>query len=334
MEVVIGHRAPAIWIGTLVFTLFAMRLTSDAAFIAWERKHTLFRRSIRVLRQIRKSYAVPPLLSFLHAVGVAACCAMLAATLAQYSAAANFFTWLAAALLSIAGLVDLIVWGNFFFRRLWSDTLGKIFSISFGAALVAAGVSVSKGIVHSVTHVDPKYFIEATAMLSAVMVPAAYFLFGLTLIYLFAIFQLFRVALAFLAAMLAQQLAGFASSGMRNTLGLLWYRIKNGKRPLGNQQPKRKFLDLASVSLIAKPLSTIYLVLLAVWSSQWAFQQAPLLRNYVEWAIVKLEYRTQSSCAGLDPDTAIVYMDDGKISQARRQGKKFSFSVGTCIFPD
>lgn len=332
--VVNGTRPVVIWISTIVFSLFAVDLAGKAAGIAWHRKRKVFRRSVRVLRQIRRIHTVPPLLSFLHASGFAACFAYTAAFFAGYQGLATLFLCLLAFFLSIAGLVDLIIWGNLFFRNVWNEVLGKIFAVSVGAALLAGGISVAKNIVHSITHVDPKYFIEATALLSSLLVPAAYCLFGMALLYLFSLIQLLRFGVFVFGAMLAQQFVGFVGPGGREKMRLLWYRLANGKRPVMNQIPKKRFLEMAQVSLIAKPISTICLTSLAAWGLQGVFEHASLLRPLAEQAIVQLEYRTESSCAGLEPGTAVAYMDDGKISKATRQGDKFSFTVGSCNFPD
>jgi hypothetical protein len=91
---------------------------------------------------------------------------------------------------------------------------------------------------------------------------------------------------------------------------------------------------MAQISLVAKPLSLACLILISSWVAQKVGENAPLLRHYAGLAIVRLEYRTEASCLGLNPDTAVVYMDNGKISKVSRVGDDFKFSVGDCKFPE
>jgi hypothetical protein len=236
-------------------------------------------------------------------------------------------------ILSIAGVGDLIQRGAWLGRQIWSDMAGKVFSLSVGTILFYLAIAKAKTWIHSITHIDPKYLTESTAILSAILLPIVYGLFGVGLLYLLAFLQMIVLVVFTSAVMLAQQVGPFTGRGNYARMKLLWYRLSTGKKPPGGVPPKSSFLD--DISVFSRPLSTIAILVAVSDASQTVSENMPKLLPHIKSVLVALEYRNDSSCIGFEKDAAVVYMEDGNISVARPKGDKLDFSVEECKFrPD
>lgn len=342
-----------IGVGILIFALLALNLPQSnfsswaslcfliglatAFFLrAWRlfasvQKGTM-RRFMRVVRFTRKLLAVPPGIRFLYAAAWSIVCLSTAATLSGYAMVGRASMLVVFALLFAAGLADLSIRGTWLIRQLWTELLGKIFSISIGAVLVSLALIRAKTLVHSITHIDPKYFVESTAILAAFLLPIMYCLFGIALLSLLAILQIAGTVAISFAMMTAQHLGTFLGRANRARIRVLWYRVATGKRPPENNVPSYIVRLLDGISIMTKPMSTIAVIGGISMVYQALYGMLPLLQPYVTSTLVALEYRHGSSCVGLEDTKGLVYMEDGNVSVVRNVDNNLVFSVESCKF--
>lgn len=278
----------------------------------------------------RKFFCVPPGIRFLHVSAWAAGCLSSAATLSGYGACGHAGMILCIVLLFMAGACDIGMRGTWLIRRLWSETLGKIFSVSIGAILLCLAIVKAKAWVHSVTHIDPKYLIESTAILVAILLPIMYWIFGIALLCLLAILQMLGMTVFVLGGMFASSLTPLIGTGRREKLRLLWYRLSTGRRPPGGKVPNSFAAMLDDVSVFMKPMSTGAVIFAFVMVYKTVDGVVPQLQPYATSTLAALEYRRGGSCAGVDNALGVVYMEDGHISVARKVGDKLVFTVQDC----
>ena len=81
-----------------------------------------------------------------------------------------------------------------------------------------------------------------------------------------------------------------------------------------------------------KPMSTLALIFAFAMAGKTLDEMVPQLEPYATSALVALEYRKGSSCAGFEHALGIVYMEDDHVSVARQDGKRLTFSVENCKF--
>ncbi len=290
------------------------------------------RRVLHAIPPTRKFLRVPPAIQFLHAAALGTGFLSTAATLGGYKAAGHASMLLCIALLFSAGVVDIGTRGTWLIRRLWSDMLGKIFSVSFGAVLLALAIIKAKGWIHSVTHIDPKYLIESTAILAAVLLPVMYWLFGIFLLCVVAVLQMLGMVLFAFGTIIAGHLGTLTGQHWRERLRLLWYRLANGKRPPNDKVPNGLAVVLDDMSVFVRPISTVAVIFAFVMVYDALGRVAPQVQPYATSTLVALEYRQGGSCAGFENTLGVVYMEDGHVSVARRVGDRLAFSVEDCKF--
>jgi hypothetical protein len=290
------------------------------------------RRPLRAARLTRSLLGVSPTVRFLHTAAWAAGCLSPAALLSGHRGLSDICILLFFISLFFAGITDLVSRGTWLARRLWNETLGKIFSVSIGAILIALSIAAAKSWLHSVVQIDPKYFIESTAIFTAMLLPIMYCLFTMCLLGLLALVQFAGLSIFMLRSMFFQQLSPFAGQHRLQKIRMFRYRLTHGRRPPGNVLPAVGSGILDDMLVFARPLSTLAvigalgLLLQALQNLSRAYQP------YVTEALVALEYRSGSSCIGFEKALGVVYMDDGNVSVARRNGRNVEFSVEACKY--
>jgi hypothetical protein len=319
-----------LWIGLSMMVGMAVAFFFRACRLAQPMRKPFVRRILRGIRTLRRLHAISPFVHLMHASAWSVGTLSVAATFSGHVKFGQTCMTVFFGLLAIAGVGDLVQRGSWLSRRIWSDMAGKIFSISIGTILIYLSIAKAKTWIHSITHIDPKYLTESTAILSAVLLPVAYGLFAVAMIYLLALLQLIALTVFTVAAMIAQQFGPFTGRGNYARLKLLWYRLSKGKKPLRGILPKSGLLD--DISVFSRPLSTIAIVVAVSSASQTVTEYMPRLLPQAKSMLVALEYRNGSSCLGFEKEAAVVYMEDGNISVARLKGKAVDFSVETCKF--
>jgi hypothetical protein len=331
-----AESAAGLWVGGLLMICLAGALLFQAAVLLRELTHPLLRCGIRTLRKIRKIVDVPPAIRLLHTIGWAVLLLVATATVVGYPKASQWGSVVGLAILGIAGAADLLTRANQLLRFAWNETLGKIFTVSVGAALIAVSVAVAKHWVHATTHVDPKYLTEATAVIAALTLPAIYGLFCVAVLFLFAILQFGGLFIFMFATSIGKYFTVMAGENHRQRSRMLWYRISKGKRPPGRVLPPLSLRQLAAilgeVSVIARPFGTLIVLGAAATILDRAADGFPRAQPYLVSALVWLEYRTDSSCVGLPHDSVVAYMEDGNISTVRRIQGEWKFAVAKCTF--
>ena len=259
---VLAYGAPTqnlvFWLGLAMFTGMAVAFFFRACRLARPLWKPFIRRSLRAIRVMRRVHAISPPVKLLHAGAWTFGCLSVAATYAGHAEAGKIGITIFFAILFVAGLGDLFQRGAWLLRQIWSDMLGKVFSLTIGTVLLCLSIARAKTWVYSMTLIDPKYLTEATAIFSAVLLPLMYGFFAVALLYLLAILQMIGMVIFMVVAMFAQQIGLFAGSTNVARMKLLWYRLSAGKKPLGNVLPKSSFLD--DISVFSRPLSTIALI--------------------------------------------------------------------------
>lgn len=332
----LAHSAPnqnvVLWLGLMMFVGMAVAFFFRACRIARPMGKPFIKRILRTIRLMRRVHAISPSVKMLHSGAWSFGCLLVAATYSGHAELGHVCMIVFFALLVFAGLGDLFQRGAWFIRKLWSDMLGKVFSLTIGTILLYLSIAKAKTWIHSTTHIDPKYLTEATAIFAAVLLPIMYGFFAVVLLYLLALLQMLGMAFFMTAAMFAQQIGSFAGSSNVSRMKMLWYRLATGKKPLGNVLPKSSFFD--DISVCSRPLSTIAIIFAFSIVSQTMTEMMPRLQPHMKTVLIAIEYRQGSSCRGFENGTPVVYMEDGNISVVRRDGNDWKFSVEACKFRD
>ena len=234
------------------------------------------------------------------------------------------------ALLFVAGVLDLIQRGTMLARRVWREILGKLFSVSFGAILLCLAISKAKTWIHSITHIDPKYLTEATAILAAILLPVMYSLFAVGLLYAFALLQLLGLLVYVPVTSLVEHSRTFIGKANHERLKSWWYRITTGTEPPDGVAPKKSIFD--GLAVFVRPISTIAIIYVFTQAYATAKGFLPQLWPHMTTALVALEYRHGSSCPGFEKGVGVVYMEDGNISVVRQTEAGPVFSVESCKY--
>lgn len=326
------QRTPATILATAGMVALAIAFFRQTCAMVMPVGRMAIRGPLRAARRARRRLAMPPAVRFLHMSAWTSACLAIPAFLSGYEGLTAACLGACAVLLFVAGSIDLTVRGTWLARRVWNETLGKIFSVSIGAILIAVSVAAAKSWVHSIVRIDAKYFIESTAILAAMILPIAYCLFGVCVLSLYAAGQMGRLAVVSVGTSFFRQMLPFAGQRRVESAKMLRYRLVHGRRPPGGILPSawRRFFDDAPASI--RPVSTLVVIVAIVMLVQ-ALQNLPrAYRPYVAAAVVALDYRGGSSCIGLGGALGVAYMDDGKVSVARRRGADIEFAVERCRY--
>jgi len=324
------NRSVALWLVLAIVVGFAGAFFVRAWKLARPALKTVARRLLRFMRDLRMLPRMSPALRFLHALAWVNVCLMVAALYARQDRMVDACEIVALALLFVAGSVDLIGAGTVLARRVWNEMLGKLFSVSFGAILLYSAISLAKTYLHSIAHIDPKYLTESTAILTAILLPVTYCLFGMALVYLLAAVQLCAIPLTMFASTFLGSIDPLGGAARRERLRLLWYRIVTGKNSRCGPPPPRTVLD--RMLAFTRPMSLFAVIGVLAWGFETANEFLPRLRPYATSALVALEYREGSRCIGFEKGVGVVYMEDSNISVVRQTAAGPTFSVETCNF--
>ncbi len=318
------------WIGVLLMLGFAI-----ASFrYAWQLRGRLPRPSLRALARTlhkqRKARKLPPWLELLHVVGWAFAFLSIAVVVSGYPTAGRWIMMPVLVVFFLAGMVDLTIRIKYVVRHVWSGMLGKVFAVSFGAALALAALALAKHIVHDITHIDPKYLLESTGALAALLLPVVYCMFGICALVLIFVFQMIAVGIFMTVSLLVGYWRPLLGASRGERLRLLYYRITHGKRPPGGKLPKRKLFQVDDLSMFARPVCTAAVIAVVGGLLAEFANAASGLRQTVEYAIVGMEYRSATSCLNLPKDSLVAYMEDGNVSVASGDARKRRFEVQKC----
>lgn len=324
------NQNPVLWLGLSMIVGFSVALSISALQIAQPMRKPFFRMTLRTIRTLRRLHAVSAAVRLLHASAWSIGTLSVAATFSGHDRIAQACMTVFFGLMFVAGVCELIERGAWLRRQIWIEMAGKVFSVTVGAILLYLSIAKAKTWVHSITHIDPKYLTESTAILSAILLPLMYGLVVVALLYFLAILQMMGLALFSIATMFAQQFAPFAGASNYARIELLWYRLATGKKPPQNVLPKSSLLS--GISIFSRPVSTIAIILAVSAASQTVSETMPPFLPHLKSILVALEYRKGSSCLGFENDIPVVYMEDGNISVVRAVGNDLKFSVETCTF--
>lgn len=302
----------------------------------WRRWRTarfaVMRWEIRMVRSWRAYARKPPVVEALHLLGIAIVSLAMVAMVCDWYRDLQISMAPALVVFAVAGVCEIIVQTKRMLKQAWAQVTGKILSLSFGVILTAATLSMAKQSVHSLAHIDPKYLTEFTTAVAAGLLPLVCLgVAGIVLI-LWATLQILLLGALLLGGSLLTPVKPFVGDRTQNGMRMFWYRIRTGKRPPGRVMPAAVFMPQHEVSLVGSALAKVAVVWALAQVGEGIAVIAPDTTPMLVKAMVKLEYRPNSSCRNLDPGLGIVYMDDGNVSVARREGDHYRFTVEKCEY--
>ena len=320
------------WISGLFVSAISLILFSRF-WIRWKAlSFPLMRYEMRVIRGWRKFFQPHPIVRAFHLLAIAFCFLTVAVGVVIGMDESMQLLWVAGFILAMAGVCEMATQTTRLLKKAWAPILGKVLVISLGAAITAIALSQAKQLVHSLSPIDTKYFVEFTTLLTAIYLPMVFLTTIGVGMGLYASCQmLVLIIFTFGSNLMIQSRAVLGDSWMEKRR-MFWHRIREGKRPPGNVLPPPKFLSEFEVSMFMSPLSKIILAWMLVHGVEFSAKLLPSIAPWLKSALVKIEYRAGSTCQNIDEKLSVVYMDDGNVSVARRDENSYTFKVEACEY--
>jgi hypothetical protein len=302
----------------------------------WQRyrvaKYGLMRWGIRVVRSWHGYFKRPAIVEALHLLGIGVVLLLMAGFVSGMYKDIQTGMVPVFAIFFAAGICEITVQAKRVLKQAWAKTAGKVISLSLGAVLTAVTVSMAKQTVHSLAHIDPKYMTEFTTIVVAGLLPLVYLGAAGALLSVWAGFQMLLVTVIFFASDSLTQSMPRIGTRARNRAGMLWYRIRTGRRPLGGAMAVASFMPQHHVSLVGSVISKVAVVVVLFQVVDGVSAEVPRAAPLLAKAMVQLEYRPASSCRNIDARLSVVYMDDSKVSVARFKDGRYHFTVEKCEY--
>lgn len=297
-------------------------------------KRQIMRREVRLFRSWHALTTRPPLVLVLHRSSIALAFASCAATVGVGKTPGSMVMNGCLFFLALAGLCDMIVLISRVARRTWAHAAGKVFGLTVGVALAAVSLAVAKDVAHGITHIDPKFLGEFTALLTCCTLPFVYVGAASAALLLYATWEiLLFFVIGLLSTVVTTVFAvphSFAGRRRKKSWSMTWYRLRNGKCPPGGALPKTGFMSQEEILRITSPLSKLALAMVLVTGAQQVTTGVPVTSPFLGRLMVSMEYRPDSGCINLDPVLPVAYMEDGWVSVARRTEDSVGFSTLKC----
>jgi hypothetical protein len=316
-------------------------LTSMTAVVAvflmwrcWRQISALKRQFIRYeIRLVQSWYALTtrsPFVLILHALSFALAFVAIAAVFGAGHVAGEFAMHGVLVLLALAGVFDATVLISRIIKQAWVRAAGKLLALKVCVALAAGSLAAAKGIAHAVSHIDPKYLTEFTAVVACCMLPLFYAKAVAFVLLLHAAFQMLLFFLAAAGSALFTLFTLPRRPSPKKPLLLTLYRLRHGKNPPGKVLPRPGFLSNEQILQATAPLSKLALAGLLLIGGKAIEDRLPLIHPFFAKLLVSMEYRPGSSCTNIDPALPVAYMEDGSVSVAHTTSGAITFSVRKC----
>lgn len=253
----------------------------------------------------------------LYMTGFAAAFLWFLLTLAANRVDDNFAVWISFALLAAGGAVSFSIRLGRLLRLTWSAVVGKIFALTAGTALIAISVALAKRIVHSLVHVDPKYFIEFTAILAAFILP---YLWAVAAVGLLILYTVGQSAVFVMFVLITGTL-----HPLRDFINIFRPDISNHENAWDHvRQRNRVFAEM-----VARIVGTLALAWGLGKGVEILSQLPPYLGPHLKALIVFMEYRAGSACGDLEA-LPVAYLDNELVSVATLVDGEYRFAVTKC----
>lgn len=281
------------------------------------------RRGVRVLRGWRRLHELSHFSEFLSSSALIVAVFGLVTLLATGShVAVSYFTYLTCALLIVSALTDtarlILVIG----RIAWARVAGKFVISACSAGILFLSASIAKHVTHSITGVDPSFFIEFVGLLTLLSIPLVCLAIwsvaaGVWSGFLF-IGILVQLAISMIFGVVGSHRPHFA------------YRLRYGKKSPQGYKPSQA-VSIEGVSRFMRPIG----LLGSIWLASSLMSGVELVFNKygeraLRSALILTEYHFGTQCAGVSKDTAVAYLGDGLISVGRQSGRSWEFMLKTC----
>jgi len=318
--------------GAVVLCWTLVELVKALLFRMWELgcriRRPLIRRLVRLIRVMRRFFAIPPEIEFLHLGTIL----LVLITLGYMLVVKNptGFNALGNVLLGLVCLAAIVDNGRQVIqltRITWTRTIGKVVLAGIGAALFYVATAISKQFSHGITATDPTFFPEFSGLFAALAMPVLYLMLGCFVLGLWAIAQL---VIAFIVLMLGSALAGITSNALAWKLFL--YRLQQGKRPPTNYRAPK--IDFRWAVVWMRPFCLLLSICLIL--SAWTYlhdEYGKSLDAIAVKGLVALEYKRGSKCLGIPAQAEVAYLEGGAISVAKQEGDRFVFLTQKCDLP-
>lgn len=319
-------------VGTVVFTGTLVVFIKELLLRIWKLgcqiRRPLFRRAVRIVRVIRRLFAIAPEVEFLHVSTILLALISFAYILATKNHSGfNTLGQIFLGLICIAATVDTGRQVVQLTRITWARTIGKIVLAGVGAALFYVATAISKQIVHGITATDPKYYSEFSSLFATLAMPFLYLLLGALVLGLWAIAQL-------VIAVVVMTISSALSMIITNAPAwkLFLYRLQQGKRPPQNYRAPT--VDFRWLVVWMRPVSLILSVVLIVSALVYLLNEyGKSLEAIAVKSLVALEYRSGSKCLGLPAQAEVAYLERGMVSVVKQEAGRFKFSTQKCELP-
>lgn len=311
-----------------MFVVFAKELLLRMWELGRRIRRPLMRRLIRIIRALRRFFAISPEVEFLHLSTILLVLISLGYMLVTKSPAGfDALGNISLGLVCLAAIVDTGRQMIQLTRITWTRTIGKVVLAGIGAALFYVGIAISKHLAHTTTGADPAHFPEFSGLFATLAMPLLYSMLGCLALGLWAIAQL---VITFIVLVLGSALAGVTSNAPAWKLFL--YRLQQGKRPPQNYRaPKRNF-KWAIVWMRPTGLLLSVGLILGAWTYLLE-EHGESLEAIAIKGLVMLEYKQGGKCLGIPTQAEVAYLDEGMVSMAQKKDGRIVFSTHKCEPP-
>lgn len=212
--------------------------------------------------------------------------------------------------------------------QVWARTIGKVLFATFGAIVLALGLALAKHQVHSIAHVDSKYFDNFINLFAVIVAPFLYVSIFMVLLGIFALLQFVGLIVIIAFKIVKAFLPSYIDPQRRYNRQMYWHKIRYGKKP--RVLPQQSLFPLEDILMLMRPFGTLAVVAtLGSFVSGLNFYSGRIT-DLVVPALIRIQYESDSRCNGLDADTRVVYLDRGNVSTARLDNGRYIFSVASC----
>lgn len=288
----------------------------------------LFRKSIRILRVVRKVSKLSPAVEALQLfMVVVASVGFLIVVLMKDIRVIGWLTGLITSIAFVASVFDIPAQIGALTKLAWGETLGKAALAAVGALAVIVAGSSAKDLAHLLSGMDPKFFPGFQAFATFVVVPIVYIaIFANILVFwstfnllVFVILGVFFSPLSWLIPLRSKSLSS------KDIL----YRLSQGKRPPRDFKPPAISFGLLLFGLRHVGIMVTVASVVSTCTS-FAKKYSGGIDNAMKIAMVRLDFRDEVFCDSLNGKVRAAYLDGSELLIAREVEKKVVFSKFEC----
>lgn len=283
----------------------------------WQERDKLAEQLQRMLDTWREIVEENPLERWLRKCGLAVVMVWFAVFVARGLPTAAPLLWVSIVVLALgAGLAFGIRAGRVL-ALAWNPVVGKVLSLTAGAALISVSLACAKDITHALTHVDAKHLPDFTNLLAAIVLPWLCMVVATALLGVYAVWLGCKLIVVSVVTEIRRPIKAVVDM----------FRQRRAARGAANPpDAMSRGRDDLLIRFVTAGVLLGGLAMVGEELGKLPARLAPQLRMLA----VSMEYRTGSTCVGLEK-LPVAYLYNAQVSVARRAGDTYRFAEEPCV---